>query len=119
MSGMGGKRTLGTSCQSAASPPACEFIISTAAPTALLAVRCSTASARAFGLIPCAAQLVETGDGLVLIDTGYGTADVWQPHLRLSKFFHAVLNIRFRREKTALYQVKGLAFLRPTFATSY
>lgn len=28
-----------------------------------------------FGHIPCAAQLVETNEGLVLIDTGYGTED--------------------------------------------
>ena len=35
------------------------------------------------GLIPCTAQLVETNDGLVLIDTGYGMADVRHPHPRL------------------------------------
>jgi hypothetical protein len=40
-----------------------------------------------FGLIPCAAQLVETNDGLVLIDTGYGVEDVRHPHPRLSRFF--------------------------------
>ena len=64
----------------------------------------------AFGVIPCAAQLVETSEGLVLIDTGYGTADVRQPHPRLSKFFHAMLNIRFRMEETALHQVRALGF---------
>ncbi len=63
-----------------------------------------------FGLIPCAAQLVETNDGLVLIDTGYGTQDVRQPHPRLSKFFHALINIRFRMEETALHQVKALGY---------
>jgi glyoxylase-like metal-dependent hydrolase (beta-lactamase superfamily II) len=64
----------------------------------------------AFGLIPCAAQLVETNEGLVLIDTGYGTQDVRQPHPRLSRFFHALLNIRFRMEDTALHQVKALGY---------
>jgi glyoxylase-like metal-dependent hydrolase (beta-lactamase superfamily II) len=64
----------------------------------------------AFGLIPCAAQLVETNEGLVLIDTGYGTQDVRQPHPRLSRFFHALLNIRFRMEETALHQVKALGY---------
>jgi glyoxylase-like metal-dependent hydrolase (beta-lactamase superfamily II) len=64
----------------------------------------------AFGLIPCAAQLVETNQGLVLIDTGYGVQDVRQPHPRLSKFFHALLNIRFRIEETALHQVRALGF---------
>lgn len=60
--------------------------------------------------IPCAAQLVETSDGLVLIDTGYGVQDVQHPHPRLSRFFHALLNIRFRMEETALHQVKALGF---------
>ena len=64
----------------------------------------------AFGLIPCAAQLVETNEGLVLIDTGYGTEDVHHPHPRLSRFFHALLNIRFRIEETALHQVKALGY---------
>ena len=62
------------------------------------------------GLIPCAAQLIETGEGLVLIDTGYGSEDVRHPHPRLSKFFHALLNIRFRAEETALYQIRAMGF---------
>lgn len=63
-----------------------------------------------FGLIPCAAQLVETNEGLVLIDTGYGTQDVAHPHPRLSRFFHAMLNIQFRIEETALHQVGALGY---------
>ena len=63
-----------------------------------------------FGLIPCAAQLIETNDGLVLIDTGYGVEDVRQPHPRLSKFFRALLNIQFRMEETAFHQVKALGY---------
>jgi glyoxylase-like metal-dependent hydrolase (beta-lactamase superfamily II) len=63
-----------------------------------------------FGLIPCAAQLVETNEGLVLIDTGYGVQDVRQPHPRLSKFFRALLNIQFRMEETALHQVQALGY---------
>ena len=63
-----------------------------------------------FGLIPCAAQLVETSEGLVLIDTGYGTQDVRKPHPRLSKFMRTLLNIRFRMEETALHQVKALGY---------
>ena len=62
------------------------------------------------GLIPCTAQLVETSEGLVLIDTGYGMQDVRHPHPRLSKFFHALLNIRFRVEDTAIHQIKALGF---------
>lgn len=60
------------------------------------------------GLIPCAAQLVETSEGLVLIDTGYGSEDVRHPHPRLSRFFRALLNIRFRAEETALHQIKAM-----------
>jgi len=62
------------------------------------------------GLIPCAAQLVETNEGLVLIDTGYGTEDVQHPHPRLSMFFHLLLNIRFRLRETALHQVKAMGY---------
>jgi glyoxylase-like metal-dependent hydrolase (beta-lactamase superfamily II) len=63
-----------------------------------------------FGLIPCAAQLVETSEGLVLIDTGYGVEDVRHPHPRLSLFFHVLLNIRFRMRETALRQVEAMGF---------
>ena len=63
-----------------------------------------------FGLIPCAAQLIETDQGLVLVDTGYGSEDVRHPHPRLSRMFHALLNIRFREEDTALHQIKALGF---------
>lgn len=63
-----------------------------------------------FGLIPCAAQLVETNDGLVLIDTGYGTQDVRHPHPRLSRFFHLLLNIQFRMKETALRQVEAMGY---------
>ena len=63
-----------------------------------------------FGLIPCAAQLIETNDGLVLIDTGYGLEDVRHPHPRLSRFFHGLLNIQFRMQETALRQVEAMGY---------
>src|SRR3954470_4639647 len=63
-----------------------------------------------FGLIPCAAQLIETNDGLVLVDTGYGSEDVRHPHPRLSVAFRLMLNIRFRMEETALQQVTALGY---------
>ena len=62
------------------------------------------------GLIPCAAQLIETNEGLVLVDTGYGSEDVRHPHPRLSIAFRLMLNIRFRMEETALQQVKALGY---------
>jgi glyoxylase-like metal-dependent hydrolase (beta-lactamase superfamily II) len=63
-----------------------------------------------FAKISCAAQLIETNDGLVLIDTGYGVQDVRRPHPRLSRTFHALLNIKFRIEETAIHQVRALGF---------
>ena len=63
-----------------------------------------------FGLIPCAVQLVETDQGLVLIDTGYGTEDVRHPHPRLSKFFRFMLNIQFDMRETAKSQIKALGY---------
>jgi glyoxylase-like metal-dependent hydrolase (beta-lactamase superfamily II) len=63
-----------------------------------------------FGLIPCAAQLIETNDALVLVDTGYGSEDVRRPHPRLSRTFHALLNIRFRPEDTAIHQIRALGY---------
>jgi len=63
-----------------------------------------------FGVIPCAAQLVETNEGLVLVDTGYGIQDVRDLHPRLSRFFRTLLNIRFRMEETALHQVEALGY---------
>src|SRR4051812_31547652 len=63
-----------------------------------------------FGLIPCAAQLVETPNGLVLIDTGYGVEDVRHPHPRLSVFLRLLLNIRFRLRETALSQIQAMGY---------
>ncbi|HEX8570138.1 MAG TPA: MBL fold metallo-hydrolase [Caulobacteraceae bacterium] len=62
------------------------------------------------GCITCAAQLIETDRGLVLVDTGYGVQDVAHPHPRLSRTMHALLNIRFRAQDTAAYQVEQLGF---------
>lgn len=61
------------------------------------------------GTVVCAAQLIETEAGLVLVDTGYGTRDVADPG-RLPAFFRTALNIRFRREETALHQIEALGF---------
>jgi glyoxylase-like metal-dependent hydrolase (beta-lactamase superfamily II) len=58
----------------------------------------------------CHCLLVETNDGLVLIDTGYGLKDVRKPFPRLSRPFAALLNIRLREEETAIRQVEALGF---------
>ena len=68
------------------------------------------ASRGLLGHVVCAVQLIETDQGLVLVDTGYGVQDVARPHPRTSRAFHALLNIRFRQEETALHQVRALGF---------
>jgi glyoxylase-like metal-dependent hydrolase (beta-lactamase superfamily II) len=64
-----------------------------------------------FGRLVCHCLLIETpSSGLVLVDTGYGLKDVRQPHPRTSRTMHALMNIRFREEETALRQVEALGF---------
>jgi glyoxylase-like metal-dependent hydrolase (beta-lactamase superfamily II) len=53
---------------------------------------------------------VETGEGLVLVDTGFGLRDVHDPHNRLSKFFLAMLDPEFREDMTAIRQIERLGF---------
>jgi glyoxylase-like metal-dependent hydrolase (beta-lactamase superfamily II) len=52
---------------------------------------------------------IETGDGLVLVDTGFGTGDIENP-ARLGAGFSAFVRPRLDREETALAQVKKLGF---------
>ncbi|MBD2465128.1 MBL fold metallo-hydrolase [Oscillatoria sp. FACHB-1407] len=58
----------------------------------------------------CHCLLVETNQGLVLIDTGFGLQDVTSPYQRLSPFFIHVNGIRFNRKDTAIAQVEQLGF---------
>ena len=60
--------------------------------------------------IVCHCLLVESDDGLVLVDTGFGTRDIGRPHRRLSEFFLRLNNIQLRPEETALAQVRALGF---------
>src|SRR5690606_2469582 len=62
------------------------------------------------GRLTCHCMLVETGQGLVLIDTGFGLRDVADPQSRLSKFFLALLAPDFREEFTALRQIEALGY---------
>lgn len=54
--------------------------------------------------------LVETGDRLVLVDTGLGLRDVADPRSRLSAFFLGLVAPEFREEMTAVRQVESLGF---------
>lgn len=62
------------------------------------------------GRLTCHCMLVETEQGLVLIDTGFGLRDVANPRSRLSKFFLALLAPDFREEFTALRQMEALGY---------
>lgn len=62
------------------------------------------------GMLCCHCLLIETADGLVLVDTGFGLGDVRDPRGRLSHFFLALLSPDFREEMTAVRQIAQLGF---------
>lgn len=62
------------------------------------------------GKLCCHCLLLETREGLVLVDTGFGLRDVADPDSRLSKFFLSMLSPEFREEMTALRQIERLGF---------
>lgn len=60
----------------------------------------------------CHCLLLETArDGLILVDTGFGTGDVEDPK-RLPRHFRALTRPRLAREETMLAQVEALGFAR-------
>lgn len=59
----------------------------------------------------CHCLLIETEDGLALVDTGLGTGDIERP-ARLGAPFVKFLGPRLAREETALAQVEALGFKR-------
>ncbi len=58
----------------------------------------------------CHCLLVETAQGLVLVDTGFGIRDVERPYERLSPLFIHANRIQFDRRYTALHQVERRGF---------
>lgn len=62
----------------------------------------------AHGVTHC--LLIETGQGLVLVDTGYGLQDVEQPRARLAWTWPTLLNARLSEGETALRQLEALGF---------
>jgi glyoxylase-like metal-dependent hydrolase (beta-lactamase superfamily II) len=62
------------------------------------------------GRLVCHCLVVESDAGLLLIDTGMGTADVADPVRRLSRGFIAMTSPRLRVEETALAQLARLGF---------
>jgi len=57
----------------------------------------------------CHCLLIESRDGLVLVDTGFGSGDARNP-AQLGQPFRALLSPRPRYEETALAQVEALGF---------
>lgn len=62
------------------------------------------------GHMVCHCLLIEGDDGLVLVDTGIGTADVADPEGRLGGVFATIVAPVCRVEQTALHQVRALGF---------
>ncbi|MFL5082863.1 MAG: MBL fold metallo-hydrolase [Microvirga sp.] len=60
--------------------------------------------------LACHCLLVETDQGLVLVDTGFGLQDVRHPYRRISPFFVMLDNIRFDPRLTAIRQIERLGF---------
>jgi glyoxylase-like metal-dependent hydrolase (beta-lactamase superfamily II) len=59
----------------------------------------------------CHCLLIETDeDGLVLVDTGFGSRDVEEPQKHLSGFFRALNNIQLEHRYTAVERVRSLGF---------
>lgn len=57
----------------------------------------------------CHCLLIESADGLVLVDTGLGTGDIRNPK-QLGPGFAALTRPRLLEEETALHQVQALGF---------
>ena len=59
----------------------------------------------------CHCLLIETGqDGLVLVDTGFGSQDIEEPKSHLSGFFRVLNNIQLEHRYTAVERVRSLGF---------
>jgi len=61
-------------------------------------------------LMPCHCLLVETNDGLVLIDTGVGLGDIESPSRRLGAVFVGMMRPALDPNETAVRQVEKLGF---------
>jgi glyoxylase-like metal-dependent hydrolase (beta-lactamase superfamily II) len=58
----------------------------------------------------CHCLLIETDQGLVLVDTGFGLQDVQSPYARLNPFFVHFNNIQFDPSYTAIIQIEKLGY---------
>lgn len=61
-------------------------------------------------ILVCHCLLIETSDGLVLVDTGIGLKDVSEPGKRLPHRFRTFMNVQLRPEQTAARQIEAMGF---------
>lgn len=59
--------------------------------------------------MPCHCLLIEDNNGLVLVDTGFGSNDIAQPQ-KLGRGFLAIMRPNLKIEETALHQVRALGY---------
>ena len=62
------------------------------------------------GRMVCHCMVIETTDGLVLVDTGVGTADVANPAAQLGRAFVALTRPKLDHQETALAQIQALGY---------
>ncbi|WP_246142761.1 MBL fold metallo-hydrolase [Nocardioides rubriscoriae] len=72
-------------------------------------LNCASFAPRLVGPMVAHVLLVERAEGLLLVDSGFGTADIADP-VRLGRAFRSVMRPVLRREETALAQVEALGF---------
>lgn len=71
---------------------------------------CGHIQAPGHGLAICHCLLVETDDGLVLLDTGLGIEDVRDPLRRIGQPLIDLVGFQFAERLTALRQIEALGF---------
>jgi glyoxylase-like metal-dependent hydrolase (beta-lactamase superfamily II) len=72
-------------------------------------LNCASFAPRLVGPMVAHVLLVERAEGLLLVDSGFGTADLADSH-RLGRAFKAVMRPVLREQETALAQVRALGF---------
>ncbi|MDN4518080.1 MULTISPECIES: MBL fold metallo-hydrolase [Mycolicibacterium] len=74
-------------------------------------LNCGTIRPTGVGTMVCHVLLVESADGLVLVDTGFGTHDCEDPN-RFGRIRSRFIRPNFDRGETALNQIRQLGFRR-------
>jgi glyoxylase-like metal-dependent hydrolase (beta-lactamase superfamily II) len=62
------------------------------------------------GTMVCHCLLAETNDGLLLVDTGFGSADLAAPHRQLGRAFLFVFGPKLDPDETAVRRIEKLGF---------